>query len=116
MRYMLLAHGLESALIERGPVWVEEVVSFLARFEDELAGNSELEWTEALDGDEHAVVVGPGGETREGWYNREGEPLRRLWVVRVPDRDRARELAGLLAGELDTWVEVRECLPTAQRP
>ena len=116
MRYMLLAHGLEAALVERGPAWVEEVVAFLARFEDELSSNSELEWTEALDDEEHAEVVGPGGEVRPGWYNEGGKPLRRLWAVRVPDRDRARELAGQLAGELDTWVEIRACLPTAQRP
>lgn len=116
MRYMLMAHGLESALIERGPVWIEEIVGFFARFEDALASSSELEWTEALDSDELAEVVGPGDERRAGWYNEAGKPLRRLWVVRVDSHERARELAGELAGELDTWVEVRRCLPGSQRP
>ncbi len=116
MRYMLLAHGTNAAFIARGPAWVEEVVGFLARFEDDLAATSELEWTEVLDDDELAEVVGPGGESRAGWYNEAGKPLRRVWAVKVDTHARARELAGLLAGELDTWVEVRRCLPGAQRP
>ena len=116
MRFMLLLHRRESELLQRAPEWIEEVVEFLARFEDELLSRSELEWTETLDSDARAEVVGPGGERRDGWYNEAGKPLRRLWVVRVPDRARAHELAGQLAGELDTWVEVRECMPGAQRP
>ncbi|WP_024356196.1 hypothetical protein [Leucobacter chironomi] len=116
MRFMLLLHRRESELLQRTPEWIEEVVGFLARFEDELLTRSELEWTETLDSDTRAAVIGPGGEHRDGWYNEAGKPLRRLWVVRVADRARAEELAAQLAGELDTWVEVRECLPGAQRP
>lgn len=116
MRYMLLLHGTEAEFRGRPPEWIEEVLAFLARFEDELAGRSELEWSETLEVPEHAETVGPGGEAQPGWFNAEASPLRRLWVIRVADHARARELAGLLAGELDAWVEVRECMPTAQRP
>lgn len=116
MRYLLLLHASESELRERPPAWREEVVAFLGRFEDELLAHSELEWSEALDTDVNAYVVGPGGDARQGWFNDGATPLRRIWAVRVPTEERVREIAGLLAGELDTWVEVRECLPGAQRP
>lgn len=116
MRYMLLLHFSESDLDERTPEWVEEAVGFLSRFEDELAVRSELEWAEVLASEAHAELVGPGGERRLGRFNAEGAPLGRLWVVRVDDEARVRELAGLLAGELDAWIEVRECLPGSQRP
>ncbi|MBL3688147.1 hypothetical protein D3248_14465 [Leucobacter zeae] len=116
MRFMLMLHGTDAEYRSKPPEWVEEVVGFLTSFEDGLATRSELEWTEVLGPDARAEVVGPGGATREGWYDEQGEPLRRIWVIRVPDRERAVELAELLAGELDAWVEVRECLPGAQRP
>lgn len=116
MRYLLMFHGFEDAQIAKGPLWLEEAMAFLLKFEDELALNSELEWAETLDDEENSVVIGPGGETREGWYNEEGKPLRRLWAVRTSDPERIKQLAGQLAGELDTWIEVRKTLPTAMRP
>ncbi|RGE20774.1 YciI family protein [Leucobacter sp. wl10] len=115
MRYMLLLHGREAEFQRRTPDRREAAVAFLARFEDELAVGSELEWTEVLDDEEHAVLVGPGG-TGEGWFNSEGSPLQRAWVVRVQDRERALELAARLARGVDSPVEVRKCLPGAQRP
>lgn len=116
MRFMLMLHRRESELLAKPPEWIEEVVRFAATLEDELLSRSELEWTEVLDSDDRAVVVGPDGDRRDGWYNEAGKPLRRVWVVRVADRARAEEIAALLAGELDTWIEVRECMPGAQRP
>ena len=116
MRYMLILHGTEAALLERAPEWREEAVEFMARFNDELAVSSELEYTELVDDEAHAVCVGPGGDVTEGWYNKGARPLQRIWVVRVAGEERARELAGRIAGELDTWVEVRRCLAGAHRP
>lgn len=116
MRYMLLLHWKEADLHVRSPEWAEEAVAFLARFDDELATNSELEWTEVLASEVNAIHVGPGEVSRPGWYNSSGKPLSRVWVVRVESSERVVELAGQLAGELDTWIEVRECLPSAQRP
>lgn len=116
LRYMLLLHWKEADLHARSPEWAEEAVAFLARFDDELATNSELEWTEVLASEVNAIHVGPGEVSRPGWYNSSGKPLSRVWVVRVESSERVVELAGQLAGELDTWIEVRECLPSAQRP
>lgn len=119
MRYLLFWHARDEELRERSPEWLEEVASFLALFEDDLAQSSELEWAEALAPEHHALLVGPGGEsseTRKGAYNVEGKPLTRLWAVKVDERNRVMEIANRLAGELDTWIEVRECLPSSQRP
>lgn len=116
MRYLLSWHIRESELLKRSPEWREEVAAFLAGFEDELFTASELDWVEVLDPESQAIVVGPGAEVRDGYYNEGGKPSARVWAVRVADRDRAVAIAGKLAGELDTWIEVRECLPGAQRP
>ncbi|MFT4233135.1 MAG: hypothetical protein QM606_10230 [Leucobacter sp.] len=116
MRYMLLLHGRVAELHDRPADRLEEVLGFLVRFEDELAISSELEWTEVLDAEDQAEVVGPDREVRKGWANAGAAPLMRAWVVRVRDQARAWELAGALAEALEMPVEVRECLPGSQRP
>lgn len=116
MRYLLSWHIREDELRRRSPAWREEVVAFLARFEDELFASSELDWVEVLDPESHAVIVGPGAEVRPGFYNEGGKPSAKVWGIRVASRDRAIDIAATLAGQLDTWIEVRECLPGAQRP
>lgn len=116
MRYLLSWHIREDELRQRSPAWREEIVAFLAQFEDELFVNSELDWVEVLDPESQAIVVGPGEEVRPGFYNEGGKPSARIWVVRVEGRDRAVEIAAKFAGQLDTWIEVRECLQGAQRP
>ena len=116
MRYVLSWHIREAELRDRSSAWREEVVAFLARFEDELFVASELDWVEVLDPESQAVVVGPGAEVRSGFYNQGGKPSVKIWGIRVVNRERAIEIAATLAGQLDTWNEVRECLPGAQRP
>ncbi|KAF5290532.1 hypothetical protein FQR65_LT20631 [Abscondita terminalis] len=116
MRYMMLLHGTEAEFQGRGSEWIEESVKFLARFEDDLASRSELEWTEVLGSAAHAETVGPDGEPRTAWFNAAAVPVLRVWVVRVPHHERARELAGSLAAGLGASIEVRECLSGAQRP
>lgn len=116
MRYLLSWHIRESEMRDRSPAWREEAVAFLARFEDELFVTSELDWVEVLDPESHAVVVGPGAEVRNGFYNEGGKPSARVWGIRVASRERAIEIATTIAGQLDTWIEVRESLPGAQRP
>lgn len=116
MRYVLSWHIGESELLDRSPAWREEVVAFLARFEDELFVNSELDWVEVLDPESQAIVVGPGAEIRPGFYNESGKPSARVWAIRVTNRERAVEIAATFAGQLDTWIEVRESMPGAQRP
>ena len=116
MRYFLSWHIREAELHDRSPAWREEVVAFLARYEDELFVSSELDWVEVLDPETQAVVVGPGAEVRSGFYNAGGKPSARIWTIRVASRERAIEIAAKFAGQLDTWIEVRKCLPSAQRP
>ncbi|MGO1544105.1 MAG: hypothetical protein ACTHXA_07160 [Gulosibacter sp.] len=116
MRYLLSWHIREVELQDRSPEWRDEATAFLAEFENELFMASELDWVEVLGSESQAIVVGPGAEIRDGFYNQEGKPSARIWVVRVDSKERAVELAARLAGELDTWIEVRECLPGAQRP
>ena len=116
MRYLLFWHLRDEELRARTPEWQEEITAFLAIFENELAERSELEWTEVLAPDTQAIVVGPDRVVSTGPYNVNGKPAARIWAVRVADADRATEIASSLAGELDTWIEVRECLEGAQRP
>lgn len=116
MRYLLLAHRVESEILTHSTEWIEGVVAYLARFEDELAASSELEWAEVLGSDEQADVVSPDGTVSQGWVNEPGKPLRRVWAVRVVDRARVIELATQLSAELDVEIELRECMPTSQRP
>ena len=70
MRFILSWHIHETELRERSPAWREEAAAFLARFEDELFVNSELDWVEVLDPESHAIVVGPGGEVRKGFITK----------------------------------------------
>ncbi len=116
MRYMLLLHGREEDVHVTSPERVEEIAAFLARFDDELMSGSELDWTEGLASEVGALVVDPDGDSREAWLNAGGLPLERVWVVRVPDAGRARAIAARLASGVGAAVEVRECLPSAQRP
>lgn len=116
MRYLMSWHIREHEMADRSPEWREEVAAFLAVFEDELLASSELEWVEVLAPESQAVVVGPGSEIRDGVYNAEGKPSARVWAVRVDTRGRALEIAARIAGELDTWIELRECFSGAQRP
>lgn len=67
MRYLLSWHIREDELRQRSPAWREEIVAFLAQFEDELFVNSELDWVEVLDPESQAIVVGPGEEARPGF-------------------------------------------------
>lgn len=116
MRYFLSWHLKETEQRQRSPAWREETTAFLARFEDELFATAELDWVEVLNPESQAIVVGPDQEIRNGFYNAGGKPSVRVWVIRVTNRDRAVEIAAKFAGQLDTWIEVRECLEGAQRP
>lgn len=116
MRYLLFWHTREAELQERTPEWHEEAGAFLARYEDELNSKSELDWVEVLAPESQAAVVGPGGELHPGNYNAEAKPAVRVWSLRVDSKDRAEEIAAQFAGELDTWIEVREIFEGAHRP
>lgn len=131
MRYLLLHHESETDLAARPAEEIESAVAFAARFEDELAARSELEWGEVLGSDEAAVVVSPGGTVEPAGIGSGSVPgsvsgsasgsgsaplLRRAWAIRVDDEARARELAADLADGIAARIELRECLSGSQRP
>lgn len=116
MRFLLLHRESEADLAERPAEAIESSVAFLARFEDELAMRSELEWSEVLGSDDLAEIVSPGGQVDEALAAGAGPLLRRVWAVRVASEERARELAGELADGIAARIELRACLPGAQRP
>ena len=110
MRYLLLLHGPDARAGEAG---LEDELAFLARFEDELAMSAELEWGEVLAAPERAVVVTPDGADGA---TPTVPPIARILAMRVSGEDRARELAACLASGTGATIELRECLPGAQRP
>lgn len=116
MRYHLFWHIREEELAARSPEWHEEVAAFFVQYAGELEMSGELDWRETYARESLSTVVGPGGETRPGHYNEDAKPAHRVWAIRVDTLERAQEIAANLAGELDTWVEVREVLEGAQRP
>ena len=80
------------------------------------ASTSELDWRETYAPESRSIVVGPGSEARDGHYNEDAKPVHRVWAIRVDTLERAEQIAARLAGELDTWIEVREVLEEAHRP
>lgn len=116
MRYMLLLHSREEDVHATAPERVEQVTSFLATFDDRLLQHSELDWTEVLGSELNAETVEPSGVVRDGWVNAAGLPIARIWVVRVADEGRARAIAAELAAGTGSTIEVRACMPSAQRP
>ncbi|MFC5337558.1 hypothetical protein [Leucobacter denitrificans] len=116
MRYLLFWHIHDEELRAKTPEWQEEITEFLAVFENELSQRSELEWVEVLAPDTQAVVVGPDLVLSDGPYNVNGKPVARIWSIRAASKERVVQIAERFAGELDTWIEVRECLEGAQRP
>lgn len=116
MRFLLLHHESEAELAARPAEAVESALAFMLRFEDELASRSELEWSEVLGSDERAEFVTPGGQVELGQAPGGAPLLRRVWAVRVDSEERARYLAGELADGIAARIELRECLPGAQRP
>lgn len=116
MQYLLTWHIREEDLIEQTPERRERIIAALAVFENELDLSSELAWVGVLAPESQAVVVSPNGSVRDGIYNSGGTPTSRVWQVRVESEERALTLAARLADALDAGIEVRECLPGAQRP
>jgi len=116
MRYHLFWHIREEELAARSPEWSEEVMAFLTVFKGQLELNSELDWTDVYAPESQSVVVSPAKRILEEHYNEDAKAVRQVWAIRVASFDRAVEIAHQLAGELDTWIEVREVLEGAQRP
>ncbi|SEC55964.1 hypothetical protein SAMN04489806_3216 [Paramicrobacterium humi] len=115
MRYLLLLHSRGPELRDHSPEWMEEATAFLARFDDELAMRSELEWSEVLAPASRGRIIGADG-TETTAESDAAAPVTRVWVVRVADAARALALGGELARRLGARVDVRECLPSAQMP
>lgn len=62
----------------------------------------------------HATVIDSTGDVHAGDVG--NAPVTRVWVVRVADAKRADELGRELAEALGMRIDVRECLPSSQKP
>lgn len=90
MRYLLSWHIHEAEMLDRSPAWREEVVAFLAQFEDELFAHSELDWVEVLDPESRASST-PGSKFVNRGRAPSG-PSGRLPVVYFDGNDQHRRL------------------------
>jgi hypothetical protein len=116
MRFMIMVFGERADLHAKPPEWIEQMVAFMVRLEDELAVSGELVYSEVLEGGESATLVDQRSGTRPGTYNASDPPLSRYWVVKVPAESRAIEIATSVAVAVDSAVEVRQCMEQSLRP
>lgn len=116
MKFMIMVFGDEKDLHTRPPQWVENVTSFMARLDGELAQSGELVYSEILEDGGGATVVDRRRRFHHGSITGRGFPLSRFWVVKVPNEERADEIAGTIAEVVGGAVEVREVMEGSQRP
>jgi hypothetical protein len=116
MKFMIMMFGDEKDLRTKPPEWVERFTSFLAQLDDELAANGELVYSEVLEDGGGATVVDRRRRFHHGSITGRGFPLSRFWVVKVPNEERADEIAGSIAEVIGGAVEVRQVMEGAQRP
>jgi hypothetical protein len=116
MKFMIMVFGERAELHSRSPEWIERLVGFMVRLEDELAQSGELVYSEVLEGAKSATLVDPRGAHRPGPSNASDAPLSRYWVVKVPDESRAIEIAASVAAVVERPVEVRQCMEQSLRP
>ncbi|MCU1558987.1 MAG: hypothetical protein JWN09_2982 [Microbacteriaceae bacterium] len=116
MKFMIMVFGEQADLHQGRSEWVERMVAFMVRLDDELAQSGELIYSEVLENGESATVVDQHGGVRGGSFALSGASLSRYWVVKVPAEARAIEIASSVAAVMDATVEVRRCLEQSIRP
>lgn len=116
MRFMIMVFGERAELHAKPTEWIERMVAFMVRLDDELAQSGELVYSEVLEGADAATLVPQHGATSRGSFNVSDAPLSRYWVVKVPDESRAVEIAASVAEVVDAAVEVRQCMEQSLRP
>ena len=115
MKFMIMVFGTPGDLRAKSPEWIEAMVGFMVRFDDELARSGELVYSEVLEAGGSATLVDQHGGARDGSFNNSDAPLSRYWVVKASET-RAIEIAASLAAAIDAPVEVRRCLEQNLRP
>lgn len=116
MKFMIMVFGEQSELLAKPSEWIERMIAYLARLDDELAHSGELVYSEVLEYGHAATTISPVGEARRGSTNGTDAPLSRYWVVKVTDEQRAIEIASGVAEVVGSAVEVRQVMVGAQRP
>ncbi|MET1045076.1 MAG: YciI family protein [Microbacteriaceae bacterium] len=119
MKFMLLVFGEPRDLHLKSSEWIERMAGFMVRFDDELAENGELVYSEVLEPATSATLIEwMDGSTRvgRGAFNRADRPLSRYWVVTVPNEDRALELAASVSTVIENAVEVRQVMEQSTVP
>lgn len=116
MKFMIMVFGEWAELHARPSEWIEQMVAFMVRLEDELAQSGELVYSELLADGESATLANPHGASGRASFNASHAPLSRFWVVRVPAESRAVEIAASIAAVVESPVEVRLCMEQSLRP
>ena len=116
MRFMIMVFGERAELHAKPTEWIERMVAFMVRLDDELAQSGELVYSEVLEAADAATLVGRDGATSRGPFTVSDAPLSRYWVVKVPDESRAVEIAASVAAIVESPVEVRQCMEQSLRP
>ncbi len=114
MKFMIMVFGDRAGLHAKPTEWIERMVAFMVRLDDELARSGELVYSEVLERGDSATTVEPGLDIRRGGHS--DAPLSRYWVVKVPGQARAVEIASSIAEIVDAPVEVRRCMEQSLKP
>ena len=115
MKFMIMVFGTPGDLRAKSPEWIEAMVGFMVRLDDELARSGELVYSEVLEAGGSATLVDQYGSANDGSFNNSDAPLSRFWVVKASET-RAIEIAASLAAAIDAPVEVRRCMEQYLRP
>ncbi len=113
MKYMIMAFGARSGLVERSPEWITGMITFMQRIDVELEASGELVFQQGLadPGAAKTVRVQAGvPAATDGPIPAAGDSLAGFWVVDVQDEARAIEIAAQISEAADAPIEVRHCM------
>ncbi|WP_157962499.1 YciI family protein [Homoserinimonas sp. OAct 916] len=116
MKFMIMVFSEEEDLRTNPPEWTEQMTSFMAQLDDELAHSGELVYSEVLAFGSAGSLIDRHGKAHHGSFSGATKPLTRFWVVKVTDEERAVEIAASIAAVIGAAVEVRHVMPSSQRP
>jgi len=112
VKYMIMAFGDASAMDGRSPEWIERLIDFMIRIDDELTASGELVFEQGLADPSSATTIGweDGHRTTTARpYVAPADSLAGFWVVDVEREERALDIAARMAEVAEASFEVRAC-------